>query len=259
MISAFRNIRSSLINKSAGGRYALYAIGEILLVVVGILIALQVNNWNEWRKERIEEYAILKQLKEDFESNLDQLESKISIRGTLIESSQKTLEFIDNPGMVQEDSLYKAMSRGGYRPTFDPIENEVISSGKLGLISNNKLRRLLSQWEKNVFQLNEEEQFWKNYCIDHRLPLLAEMGLTRKLFFTSSTYFDKPYLLEQTEENPIFFSDTKKQINVQSILKDDRLEAISTVCIYSATDANLISETIKNYIQEILSLINQDL
>jgi hypothetical protein len=51
MIQFFRKIRYSLMNQNQTGRYLKYAIGEIILVVIGILIALQINNWNETRKD----------------------------------------------------------------------------------------------------------------------------------------------------------------------------------------------------------------
>ena len=57
MIKFFRHIRRSLIQKNQMGKYFKYAIGEILLVVIGILIALQINNWNEDRKLKKEERA----------------------------------------------------------------------------------------------------------------------------------------------------------------------------------------------------------
>ena len=73
MIKLFRKIRQQLLSEntvskpaSPAGRYLLYAIGEIILVVIGILIALQINNANEDRKKRISEQIILKALKEDF-------------------------------------------------------------------------------------------------------------------------------------------------------------------------------------------------
>ena len=55
MIKFFRHIRKSLLEKNLMGKYFKYAVGEIILVVIGILIALQFNNWNEARKARIEE------------------------------------------------------------------------------------------------------------------------------------------------------------------------------------------------------------
>ena len=51
MQTLFRRIRKGFLSDGATSKYLLYAIGEIALVVIGILIALQINNWNEWRKD----------------------------------------------------------------------------------------------------------------------------------------------------------------------------------------------------------------
>ena len=69
MISIFRQIRQRLLTDNKFSKYLLYAIGEILLVVIGILIALQVNTWNERRKEKAIERKILVELKRTLESN----------------------------------------------------------------------------------------------------------------------------------------------------------------------------------------------
>ena len=66
MIKFFRKIRQDMINENRASKYLLYAIGEIVLVVIGILIALQINNWNESRKENEEEIVILKSLKKKY-------------------------------------------------------------------------------------------------------------------------------------------------------------------------------------------------
>ena len=63
MVTFLRKIRRSLVDSGSSGRYLLYAIGEIALVVIRILIALQMNNWNEWRKDRNTELIILKKFK----------------------------------------------------------------------------------------------------------------------------------------------------------------------------------------------------
>ena len=66
MIKFFRRIRQNLLSEGKTGKYLKYAIGEVLLVVIGILIALQINNSNELRKANEEEAILLSDLKEDF-------------------------------------------------------------------------------------------------------------------------------------------------------------------------------------------------
>ena len=91
MIKFFRKIRQRLLSENKFTRYLIYAVGEIILVVIGILIALQINNLNETRKDRIEEQKILIQLKEEYQDNLQQLDQKIEIRNLLIGNSNKIL------------------------------------------------------------------------------------------------------------------------------------------------------------------------
>ena len=64
MIKFFRHIRRRLLSESKFNNYLLYGLGEIILVVIGILIALQINNWNERKKEKTKEAELLTQVLE---------------------------------------------------------------------------------------------------------------------------------------------------------------------------------------------------
>lgn len=77
MIKFFRKIRHGLLAENKISKYLIYAIGEIALVVIGILIALQVNNWNEWRKDRIKEKQILEELSETLTKNCEVLDMSL--------------------------------------------------------------------------------------------------------------------------------------------------------------------------------------
>ena len=79
MLTFFRKIRKSLIDSSSARKYLLYAVGEIALVVIGILIALQINNWNEWRKDRIKESKSLQEIIETLELNVQILSNYIEV------------------------------------------------------------------------------------------------------------------------------------------------------------------------------------
>ena len=270
MIKFFRRIRQQLLGDSperadsarAGGKtgqYLKYALGEILLVMIGILLALQVNNWNEFRKDRIKEQEVLEQLLEEYEDNLKQLESKIAMRNVIIASSRKLLSYIDNPESANSDSILYNLSRGGLRPTFDPIKNDLISSNKLSLIQDNKLRKLLSQWESNYHQLNEEEWFWRDYAINTRTPFLSEINLSRKIYYTTNKINKKLYLIEDSEYDRNLFDDTKREIDFHEVLRNPELESIATTAIFACTDANLQAMGLKKNIEEILELIKENL
>ena len=69
MIKFFRHIRKSLLMESKTYKYFKYALGEILLVMIGILLALQINSWNQKRLDRIEEKNILSNLHDEFLEN----------------------------------------------------------------------------------------------------------------------------------------------------------------------------------------------
>ena len=100
MIKFFRRIRLKLIDERNLTRYLIYAVGEILLVIIGILIALQINNWNEWRKDRIIEKSILL----EFEDNLDRNIALIDIAtAEIIEINKTTKTIIEN---IEERKSY---------------------------------------------------------------------------------------------------------------------------------------------------------
>ena len=79
MLTFFRRIRKGLLGTGATRKYVLYAIGEILLVMIGILLALQVNNWNEERKIQIIEREYLYALQQEFNYNLIELERVVKV------------------------------------------------------------------------------------------------------------------------------------------------------------------------------------
>ena len=92
MIKFFRHIRKSLIQENQMGKYFKYAIGEILLVVIGILIALQINNWNEHRKSLQDQKATIASLKLEFQKNLVDLEDNMNTIEKIINAGSILLE-----------------------------------------------------------------------------------------------------------------------------------------------------------------------
>ncbi len=181
MIKFFRNIRRDLLSENKTGKYLKYAIGEIILVVIGILIALQINNWNESRKDRISEQVILKQLKSEFNSNLKQLDEKIGIRDYMMNSAIQLLATIDNPSTRNIDSIEMHLAKTIPYTTFDPILNDLATSGNLRLIKNDSLKALLSVWTSEIVQVTEGEQTWAKYRNEVYIPFLIKNYQVRTL------------------------------------------------------------------------------
>lgn len=158
MIKFFRSIRKKLLSENKFSKYLLYALGEIVLVVIGILIALQINNWNETQKEVKEEKAILQNLHEEFTVNKKMYEFNSSRNEnakrvgyrlmSLIGKSQKEL------AQQNIDSLlYNLLEAGQYRPSENTI-NDLIQSGRLKLLKNKKLKTLLYNWKSELKELD---------------------------------------------------------------------------------------------------------
>tara|TARA_R100001369_G_scaffold31211_4_gene55377 strand:- start:60968 stop:61693 length:726 start_codon:yes stop_codon:yes gene_type:complete len=139
------------------GKYLKYAIGEIVLVVIGILIALSINNWNENRKYSIEEKAILSSLLENLNLSKTQSELLISDEIALKQSLIRILGIASNnaklTSQIIPDSIFKSAVWDLYSdlPTFNAYNN-LKSTNKLSLIKNQKINEKFTELE---FRLNK--------------------------------------------------------------------------------------------------------
>ncbi|MEO9510998.1 MAG: DUF6090 family protein [Flavobacteriaceae bacterium] len=170
-------------------KYLLYAIGEIILVVIGILIALQINNWNDQKKEFAKELAFLKEINLDFKSNKEQLDSIISYNKVSFHANIRFMEILGtfdlkNP-KVNASNAHFADSLRYYNQliwrnkSFNPKNGTVealLNSSSFDLIKNDSLRRNLISWKDVLGDYLEEEEYARNF-------LLHEYGpWTRKSF-----------------------------------------------------------------------------
>lgn len=179
MIRFFRNIRQKLAAENKVAGYLRYAIGEIVLVMVGILLALQVNNWNEARKERNIEIKYLKNLKLDLKTDLVNLDSMIVDRRNKMLSANALLK-LQPPNTIDQlksfDSLlWKVYGWTSFTPRTNTLD-ELISSGSLNIIKNDSIKfYLLSIKEKNetiVIYREHMRHEYDNYLYDRTWPIL---------------------------------------------------------------------------------------
>ena len=143
MIRLFRKIRRSLLSENKFSKYLLYAVGEIVLVVIGILIALQINNVNESHKQRVKEVQFLQNLKSDLIFEEKELERYIEIRESIVDSAQLALEYLNGKPMENAQIFnYHTFNVGIWRE-FQRNNNtflELINSGNLTIISNDAIK-----------------------------------------------------------------------------------------------------------------------
>lgn len=168
MIKFFRHIRKSLLEQNKMGKYFKYAIGEIILVVIGILIALQINTWNEKRKDIEKEQQILLSFREEFKQNIKELEFDHALNEGCLNAIVELMNFDHNSALNTKtiDSLLGQMNNYA---TFDArlgVMNDITSSGNLELIRDPKLKYALNQWTGELDDYKEDiiirREYWVN-------------------------------------------------------------------------------------------------
>ena len=151
MIKFFRHIRQQLISENKSGKYLKYAIGEIVLVVIGILIALQINNWNENRKIQKLEAQIYTELKSDLLQTRNDIKNTISKHKEIFKSSQQLVtDIYDKKSNSQKiyESLTSSSAEFQIIPKTSAFEN--LKNIGLNTLSNDSLRIAIT----NLYQLN---------------------------------------------------------------------------------------------------------
>ena len=241
-------------------KYLFYAIGEIALVVIGILIALQINNLNEDRKDRKKEQLILLQLKDDFETNLEQLESRMGMRKQIIEFSQELLGYIDGSLNVTDDSIVLRMTILYLVPTFDPVSNDLSQSGNLRIIQDEKLKHLLSSWTSDVVQIVEEEKNWVQLRNNLIIPYFINEGIARDAnhgFWKNQG--SQIYQLDKNVKSEIRIGRSDKSVSIEDLFKNKDFEGLLATAITMNHSTNLESEGLRKIILNIIDLIEQNL
>ena len=167
MIKFFRRIRYNLMEQNKTGKYLKYAIGEIILVMVGILLALQVNNWNTNRIQNQKEEVLLSALNKEFKFNKIQLDSVLYYHNSSRKSNDYLLSRLPIKDVNKEnlDSLSYHLWDHTMTYTFNPssgVSSSIMNSSDINIISNIELRQLLVGWNDLLLDYQEEELWAQN-------------------------------------------------------------------------------------------------
>ncbi|WP_411768400.1 DUF6090 family protein [Winogradskyella sp. A3E31] len=159
-------------------KYFKYAIGEIILVVIGILIALQLNNWNEQRKASQAEKNLLIGLQNEFKLNLEKIDGSVELNQTNIDACFRITEMIrDNTLEKQTVKLDSLLGRLGVISSFDArraVTDEIINSGKLDILKNDALRVLITRWPAELEEAREDIGFTVMNYNNNLMPFLID-------------------------------------------------------------------------------------
>lgn len=153
MIKFYRKIRQKMLVQNKFSNYLIYAIGEIVLVVIGILIALALNNWNENRKEKITEIQLYKEIKDDLVFSLRDLKSGLKSHNEDYNHTIKLRDHIKKK-FALNDSISLYMRTINRDDQFFPRTSgfEALKSIGFKTLSNDTLRENIT----NLFQLGFE-------------------------------------------------------------------------------------------------------
>ena len=200
MIPFFRKIRKTLADDNKPLKYMRYAIGEIVLVVIGILIALSINNWNEAKKTKQFEFKILKDINTSMEGNFFQLEMCIKSNQKSIKSAEIILKFLDK-NLAYHDSLNVHFSKSleWCTPSFQNSGYESLKSYGLNLITNDSIRKELVIYEAGWMETLAQRQ--EDYFFNTASPILTE--LFEKVAMRTEM---KPYDYEQLRKSKKYIS-----------------------------------------------------
>ena len=273
MFRLFRQIRQRLMTdtrpeksgrKGRYSKYVFYVIGEIIIVIIGILLALQVDTWNTERENREEARVFLGRLKNEFLDNRDQMVQKINMRTLALESARELLRYVDGKttefSRLQVDSLL-ANALPVY--TFDPSQgvlNQLTSTDKLTLMRSEALNDSLSVWNSMIQDFKEDEDMYNSYNHNHFRPFLYEKYNYRNII--SARIRNKvidPILLASPDlvNTQIDLSDSPVSLDVLKNTKEFENHLASVISWLSLI--NTQSEGVLNYIDSILEIIEGDL
>lgn len=174
MLKFFRKIRQQLLQEGSFQKYLIYAIGEIALVMIGILLALQVNYWNEQKTEK----TILKAIHSDFLAAKKEL---LNCKGALLYQKAHLIPLIDlckpSPPKIRQTEVDSLIRNSYALPTFDPafaVLEDLINTGRIEIIRDTALRELLSTWQGLLEESKRQELHQGDFLYNRFTPFIEE-------------------------------------------------------------------------------------
>ena len=243
MINFFRKIRYDLMEKNKTSKYLKYAIGEIILVVIGILIALQINTWNENRKASIQEHVYIERLITENQLNQERFQKKINELALGVKSIEGFSSALKNENISDSLIIVAANNFFSYGTIFHNFTSststfdDLASTGNLTLISNPELRDRIVQHYAKHQEVAERVQSGINWALPVDAPL-----------YHKDVMKYEPY--------SAFLFPKESQSKLAADLKTNKITLISNASAHYWINTDTINE-LKKLIEDTSVLINE--
>ena len=217
MIKFFRKIRKRLLSENKFGYYLIYGIGEVILIVIGILLALYLNNINSEQKSNLVEIKLLNELKANIKSSIKSFEITLESEQEYLEDNLLILDYLDNK-KPYDDNLLKPFSTYFWTVSSNPISGgyTYLKSKGIDLITNDSLRKNLSVlFEREFLIITGENQVWANN-LQQNISYPYHVNRFRRYFLHDSISGD----IEVT-----------KPFNYNDLINDDKFKSINAEII----------------------------
>lgn len=238
MISFFRNIRQNLLSEGKTVKYLKYAMGEIVLVVIGILIALQINNWNEERKVRDFEFVLLKELRTELTFNKNDLDQTLIILNNSIKSN-KIIASVFEAHQPYQDTLDLHFARLysfsffiANNTTYDKLKNTGID-----IIQNEEIRNRISSLY--TYEFSGLEKIESLYMQEHYVNYL------KPIFMNEFITFD--------------FPNSFKVRDYESFMRNAKIKQVINFTIVNLGIVMRTQQNLRNEMEEIIGMIDEEL
>ncbi|TVZ60310.1 hypothetical protein NA63_2862 [Flavobacteriaceae bacterium MAR_2010_105] len=258
MIKFFRKIRQNMIKENRATKYALYAIGEIILVVIGILIALQINNWNQHRITKNTERDTLKNLLEEIQLDTLDIGFNLQLHKTSLENAERLFKFLGGDSSVQSDSVNFTEVLGN--PVVAILNTSTYTSlvnSSPNLISNQILKKKIfvhyNLVYTSILEVENRSTGFKPY--DKLLPFFQKHFSVDKEF--------KSLSLSSNNSTDYFNEDYKRTSlfprNIELLKSDDEFKVTLSEVIYLRSITISVYQEALKRIKELSNEINMEL
>ena len=216
MIKFFRKIRQKMLTENKFSKYLIYAIGEIVLVVIGILVALSINNWNSAIQDGAILNGYLKNIKKNINFDLINVSEIIDNRDIISKNCEKIIELSQSNLITSEELLPLLTTRQNifiefyFQPDqsgFEALKN----SGYLGRLNGTELENKLYQYNYQVKKIAEQEKSMNDFIESMEITINRDNTAQKFISILQNAYHDPNYIKNNTKKvkeilnHPSFF------------------------------------------------------